>query len=69
MQNKSAIKVVRGVELGVAGVGMKLSFQQWLRIACTCVQPEHCLDYPLSAQPRYELDRAVTQTEKSNRFA
>ena len=44
---------------------MKLSFQQWLKIVSTSVQPEHSLYYPLSAQPRYELDRAVTQTEKS----
>ena len=45
---------------------MKLSFQQWLRMAFTSVQPEYSLDYQLRAHPRYEPDRVVTQTEKSN---
>ena len=39
-KKKSAIKFVslsRGVELGVAGVGMIHSFQRWLRIACPSI--------------------------------
>ena len=63
MQN-IAIKVVWGVELRVTGVGIILSFQRWLRIPSTAVQPEHSLEYPLRAHQigqSLELNRVIAR--------